>query len=398
MRPSDRSSYRFAILGAGLAGLSLARAFARCGMRDRIVIVDAKAAFRDDRTWSFWDTDASADARLAFGRWHAWQLVVGRDAHVQHSASAPYVAVRSADFYASARAEIEAAGFEIALGERVTDVAESDRGCVVDTSQRRIRADVVFDARGLTAAMVEASAVVQRFVGRRIVTAGDAFDPAVATLMDVQVDTDDGFHFYYVLPLSSREALVENTYFARVPIQVARLDAELDAYVARRFGRTVAGSGYREVGAIPMSAARTAIERTRRVVPIGLRGGCARPGSGYTFHRVAMQTAAIAAAFAADAAIVPGASFALTPPTCDAWLIAAARHAPSLLPGAFARLFARTDGDRVARFMMDRAGALESFPVLAASALGAARTLIAQTGGRASSVPPFCARARVGSP
>lgn len=369
-------SYRFVILGAGLAGLSLARAFARRGMRDRIIVLDAKPVFRDDRTWSFWDTDANSDARLAWGRWNAWQLLDERQTYVQHSTHAPYVALRSADFYASAAAEIEAAGIELALGERVAHVSETTRGCVVTTSRRSIRADVVFDARGLTGGMVESAPVIQRFVGRRIESAHDVFEPGVATLMDVQTDTDDGFHFYYVLPFSAREALVENTYFARVPIPTQRLDVELDAYVSRRFGLTPARTGYREVGAIPMNPALTLRARTRRVVPIGLRGGCARPGSGYTFHRVARQTEAIAAAFASEDRTTSERSFALTPPACDAWLIAAARHAPMLLPGAFAKLFGMTEGDRVARFMMDRAGPIETFPVLAASALGAAQVLV----------------------
>lgn len=398
MRASSPSSYRLAILGAGLAGLSLARAFARRGLRDDVVIVDAKPRFRDDRTWSFWDTDANPDVHLARARWNAWQLVDARGAYQQHSKSAPYVALRSADFYASARAEIEAAGFEIALGERVAKVSESSHGCVVETSRRELRADFVFDARGLTAEMVGASHVVQRFAGRRIVTRHDAFEPNVATLMDVQRDTSDGFHFYYILPFTAREALVENTYFARAPIAAARIDAELDAYVARRFGAEIGAATYREIGAIPMNAARTSVARTRRIVPIGLRGGCARPGSGYTFHRVAIQTAAIADAFASDDAEAVQKDFALTPPACDAWLIAAARHAPSLLPGAFARLFATTDGERVARFMMDRAGPLESFPVLAASALGAAQTLLPRIGpsvsvaGRSSALSPVRSR------
>ena len=397
MRASSRSSYRFVILGAGLAGLSLARAFARCGIGGDVVILDAKPGFRDDRTWSFWDTDGNPDSHDALGRWNAWQLIDAHGAYRQQSVNAPYVALRSIDFYKHACVEIEAAGFEIALGERVVDVSESDLGCVVTTSQRRVRGDYVFDARGLTTTMVEGAHVVQRFVGRRIVTPYDAFEPDVATLMDVQSDTVDGFHFFYILPFSAREALVENTYFARAPIPTARLDAELDAYVSRQFGRTTEETSYREIGAIPMNAARATIARTRRVVPIGLRGGCARPGSGYTFHRVATQTATIAAAFASSDAESIQNDFALTGPTCDAWLIAAARHVPSLLPGAFARLFATTEGERVARFMMDRAGALESFPVLAASALGAAQTLLPRSRASASVARRSSARAPVGS-
>jgi len=124
-----------------------------------------------------------------------------------------------------------------------------------------------------------------------------------------------------------------------------------------------------------MSASLVLPQPTERVVPIGLRGGCARPGSGYTFHRVREQTARIAEAFGRGTGPLPR-TFVRATPACDAWLVAAARLAPALLPRAFRRLFASVDGERVARFMMDRAGRLESLPVLLASAIGAAEAIV----------------------
>jgi len=62
---------------------------------------------------------------------------------------------------------------------------------------------------------------------------------------------------------------------------------------------------------------------------------------------------------------------ALAPDRITARQIEAARRAPKLLPRAFRRLFATIEGDRLAQFMMDRTGPLETLPVLAASVLGA---------------------------
>ena len=366
-----RPSYRFAIVGAGLAGLSLARAFARRGVTDPIVILDAKPAFLDDRTWSFWDVDAGDDTHLASGSWNRWELRDDSGAYMQQSAGAPYVSIKSRDFYAAAQTHISDSGYDLLLGRAVTSIVESAGSCVISTRDRTIVADYVFDARGLSGEMLGRSAVVQRFAGRRVVVDFDAFDATTATLMDVQRDTDDGFHFFYVLPFGPREALIENTYFARRPLSRARLDYELDAYITRRIGTAQPASGYREVGSIPMSSGLTLPKRTARVIPIGLRGGCARPGSGYTFHRVQAQTACIADAFASTANVPSTQSFGSVAPACDAFLIEAARRAPKLLPRAFRRLFATIEGDRLANFMMDRAGPLETLPVLVASVLGA---------------------------
>jgi len=180
-----RSSYRFAIVGAGLAGLSLARAFARGGTSGPIAIVDAKRAFVDDRTWSFWDVDGCDDVRLASGAWHRWELVDDSGSYVQQSSRSPYVAIKSRDFYADALAAVGEAGYDVLLGEPVTAIVEARDSCTIALQTRSIVADYVFDARGLTAAMAGASAVRQCFVGQRIEVAGDAFDPATATLMDV---------------------------------------------------------------------------------------------------------------------------------------------------------------------------------------------------------------------
>jgi len=376
-------AYRFAIVGAGLAGLSLARAFARFGVAGRVAIIDAKTRFADDRTWSFWDIDASADARLAAGSWQRWQLQDESGTYAQRSSSIPYIAIKSRTFYDSALADIQAANYDVFLGERITEIDEAPQGCMIRTRSRTIHAEFVFDARGLTASMVDAADVVQRFAGYRIVAAGDTFDASVATLMDVQADTDDGFHFFYVLPFGPGEALIENTYFARRPIGRARLENELDRYIARRFGVTQRTVVYRETGALPMSARLTLPPPTHRVLPIGLRGGCARPGTGYTFHRVQNQVERIARLFAHPDATLDGSDFSQRAPWCDAVLLAAARHTPDLLHGAFRQLFATIEGDALARFMMDRTGPIETFPVLLASAIGAGK----RGWGRASALP-----------
>lgn len=350
----------------------------------QVAIIDTKTGFSDDRTWSFWDVDGSSDAGLAAGSWLRWQLSDESGTYAQQSATIPYVSIKSRSFYDAALAEIRAARYDLFLGEPVSSIDEQMRHCTIHTRSRTIRADYVFDARGLTAAMLDGVDVIQRFAGYRIETERDAFDAGVATLMDVQSDTSDGFHFVYLLPFGAREALVENTYFARRPIGRARLELELDRYIARRFGAARPTIRYREAGALPMSSRLSLPRPTARVLPIGLRGGCARPGSGYTFHRVQSQAARIARAFAAPQASIEGVDFTARAPWYDAVLLAAARAVPDLLPHAFRRLFATTEGDMLARFMMDRAGPAQTFPLLLASALGAGQRFWK----RAPALPP----------
>ena len=46
--------YDIAIIGAGCAGLSLAHQISKTNQNKKIIILDSKTEFQNDRTWSFW--------------------------------------------------------------------------------------------------------------------------------------------------------------------------------------------------------------------------------------------------------------------------------------------------------------------------------------------------------
>lgn len=139
--------YRFAIVGAGLAGLSLARALVRRGVDGPIAILDAKPSIADDRMWSFWDVDGSGDARLASGTWQRWELRDRSGSYTQESAQFPYVSLRSSSFYASVLDELRSRNVDLLLGDAVTAVDESPDSCIVRTrGGRNFAAAYAFDA------------------------------------------------------------------------------------------------------------------------------------------------------------------------------------------------------------------------------------------------------------
>lgn len=361
-------TYRIVILGAGLSGLSLARALARREVSGPILIVDRKPAMADDRTWCYWETPGCDFSDLAIMRWDRWNYRDVSGVYEQRSERHRYTCIRGIDFYRRSLDDIRDAAIDVAFDEHVLNVREEARECAIVTRKRTLRAERVFDARGIAPGMHDRHAIVQRFAGYRVQTATPAFDPRSATLMDVQPDTEDGFHFFYVLPFGEREALIENTYFALRPIGAARLRRELDDY-ARRFERHAPVVAHVETGAIPMSAGRDLPQETRRYTPIGLRGGCARPGSGYTFHRVQEQVARIAESLARGER--PVRTFAAKAPVCDRIFLDILRRRPDLAPRIFRRLFASTNGGSLARFMMDAPSLLDSTLVVGASGAGA---------------------------
>jgi lycopene beta-cyclase len=122
----------------------------------------------------------------------------------------------------------------------------------------------------------------QHFAGRFIETQEPAFDPGAVTLMDFDVP-EPGPHFAYVLPFDERHALVEDTWMTAEPHPPAVYERCLDVYIRERLGlaeHRVLGT---EAGVIPMTTEDVTPHHSVRVIPIGLRGGLARPSTGYAF-------------------------------------------------------------------------------------------------------------------
>ena len=294
--------YRYIILGAGAAGLSLCHALLERGVRDPILILDRKAAFADDRTWCFWNVSPTLFTHLASHCWHEWDIFDGAGAEaVQKSPGVGYACLRSRDFYAHVLELVRRCGnVTLALGLPVEGCRSEDGGAVVEAGGARYEADYVFDSR--LPAPPDGGMLTQRFFGQFVRTQAPCFDTTHCTLMDFRVSQASGLHFLYTLPFSPTEALVEDTYIQ--PSEALRLTpeqhrAEISAYLARRRGLSEFAVTREEAGAIPMTT-RPFPKRDGRVFFIGTAGGCTKPSSGYTFLRIQEQCRQIADAAAGE--------------------------------------------------------------------------------------------------
>ena len=71
----------------------------------------------------------------------------------------------------------------------------------------------------------------QHFVGWHVKVPDAAFDPEVVTLMDFKTRTDDQIQFFYVLPFSETEALVEATFISRSALPADVYETEIRSYL-----------------------------------------------------------------------------------------------------------------------------------------------------------------------
>ena len=344
--------YRYVILGAGAAGLSLCHAMLTRGLTDPILILDSKAAFTDDRTWCFWNNGANPFRDLASHCWHRWDVfgVDGRLAS-QCSPTVGYACLRGQDFYAHVSDVIRRhPNVTLALGEATEGCTPHAHGVTITTGSRTVEAEYVFDSRPRPVPP-GGIAFTQRFFGQFVRAEEPIFDPSRCTMMDFRASQECGLHFTYVLPFSPTTALVENTYIQPSEEKALTPDQHRAEIAESLFGRPFCVQR-EEAGAIPMTTQRFP-KRNGRVFFIGTAGGCTKPSSGYTFSRIQTQSALIA-----DAALSgklddfreksnPRFEF------FDTVFLQAMRDRPQAVPSYFHQLFSRVPPDTLTAFLSE---------------------------------------------
>jgi lycopene beta-cyclase len=347
---------RIAILGGGLAGLSLAVALRDHGVRARVRILEPRTAYTNDRTWCFWDVLEHPFEACVEQRWPAWRITTSGASVVARSQQHHYCRLPAAAFYESACARIDAEpALDREMGVRVSAIRPEGAGLRIDTDHGCRYADLVFDARPPAPGAMDTTGhpfLWQDFVGWRVRAVRDAFDPTIVDLMDFRAGAEPGMiRFHYVLPLSRREALVEATAFS--PVEHGR-PSRHEPWLQRELDRRLGPGGWSvqatEHGRIPMTTATMPPTPHPNIIPIGTRAGAPRPSSGYAFLPIQRHARALAVQLAqGKRPTAPVRSNAVR--WLDQIFLARLAAAPSDAPALFHALFAGVPGDRLVRFL-----------------------------------------------
>jgi lycopene beta-cyclase len=370
-----------AILGAGCAGLSLAARLAKGDGDLRVVVIDPRTKFADDRSWSFWNHDHHALRDVVAHEWSGWTFSDTRGRQVTHRVEGmSYQYIRGADFYQWALAAIATdPRVDLRLGLGAHDLGEvilsdgtagvevqTDRGPlrarrVVDTRPRRTRALLyqcfsgVEIEHGGTLASPESSAGLG--AGAEAGAGADAAaetTPDAVGLMTRMRSGADGLAFVYVLPLSPTRALVEWTRFSPVPVAQSVVAAERDAELMA-MGLSEATVVREEGGILPMGRVDAPQPAIAGVVLAGITGGALRDASGYAFLRIQLWAAACADSLARGEAPAPHPVEPWVRRQMDRIFLQAVRAHPERTAEYFMAMATGAAPKRLLRFLTDRA-------------------------------------------
>ncbi|NDP62823.1 lycopene cyclase family protein [Polaromonas sp.] len=385
-------AFDIVIVGGGLSGLALAAELAQAEFSKlRVLVLEQRKSYVRDRTWSYWKTPNNVAHRyshLERHQWSQWCVRQGVRIHQQASPTvtkdgkdakgACYCTLDADAFYSAAQCAIsQSAHVELRLGTSVRQITGGDTPSVETSEGEVIHAAWVFDAR--PPAQTTANSLVQQFVGYEIKTGSDVFDPTTVELMHFQPSTA-GLHFFYVLPYSPRNALIETTWISPASFK-PNFGAELQQFTASFFGSAAYEVVYEEKGALNLSLRATTPNNALHVAPLGRGAGTLRASTGYAFLETLAHAAQIAASLKSHASMeklnhwVP---VAFKRRALDEWMdtvfLQVLERDWSKSSWYFMQLFERLDADTMVAFLSGRAswrqrllvaGALPTLPFAA---------------------------------
>lgn len=351
-----------AILGAGLAGLSLAVRLCKLPRPPSILLIDPRLDYLRDRTWCHWAAAPHPFLDCISHRWPRWTVRNGNQSITRESAEFPYVRIPADALYTQAR-ELLALAPEVewALGQTAEHLRETDAGVEIDLSGgTRVTTGKIYDSRPLESAAT--GGWRQIFRGLELRSSQTQLSTDEVTLMDFQSAGRAGIRFFYALPLSANTILVEDTRLCPPRGTVEFSDEAIIDYASEHFGGGPWEVIHREEGVIPMRVMKTPAQVGSNI-SIGTRGGAVRASSGYAFSRIQEQSARLAGAYPNGSANIFAGS---TVDRLDEIFLRVLDRDPGQLPELMMQLFQKTPTPSLVRFMESRASWKDNLTVVRA--------------------------------
>ena len=356
-----------AILGGGCAGLSLAVRLAGSGLR--VTVIEPRSGYEDDRVWSFFRTRPDPFAACVRASWSKWHVSGAGETARRGSNRLRYESVSSGAFYQLALQICDAASnVDLRLG---TSVLADPRPLAMDgpwhveTNSGQLTSRYVIDTRptGRT------SGYGQSFLGQEIRVGFDAFDADDVPMMCFAAPRPDRVDFVYILPFARDEALVEVTTFGPEIPDISDHRHWLNSEIAQ-LARGQSYDVLREERAfIPMVLPRPGPPiAPARFAHAGLRGGAARPSTGYAYQRIQQMADLCAAQILRGADGIDLRIDSRVTRFMDGVFLRVLQRRPDRGPALFSALFRNAPADRLERFLsgstapIDRVSVMASLP------------------------------------
>lgn len=277
--------YYYVIVGGGLAGLQLAlRIQSDIFFKGKkIAIIEPSEKTNNDRTWCFWEEGAGKWDHLITKQWNKTKFITSELDQELDLAPYSYKMLKSLDFYQYAKDMLDNSGDFFFIKDKVSKIDQVTRTAIGEKAN--YTATHFFDSRPPAdfKDIGNSSMIYQHFKGLYIQTENEHFDPESFTMMDYRVKHNKSTCFTYVLPVSSKEALVEFTFFTPFLTDKSVYDEKIKDYITSVLKIEDYKLTESETGIIPMTDYPFHKANTPYLTKIGTAGGWVKASSGYSF-------------------------------------------------------------------------------------------------------------------
>jgi lycopene beta-cyclase len=359
-------AYDFVIAGGGLAGLSLACHLVRSPLCGASILVIDRAPPGSDRLWSYWTDRATLFDPIVQQAWSQIHIANRAYARTLDLPGCRFELVRGADLQRFARHELSLHANVTFWHGAVEGIHAGARGARVAANGQTVAAGWVFDSTHWPHAWARPGQQLgMHFQGWTIQTQRPAFGPDAVTFLDTRTPQQHALRFFYVLPYSDRQALVEYVVYARERPRREEALAALHSYLPAAWGVSDYDVVGEEAGWLPMLAARAPRRLGPHHLAIGARAGLIKPTTGFAFRRIQADSAAIVRSL-----LRTGKPWSLPPVSerhrlYDALLLDVLERRGQAIEAIFAALFARNRLDRVLRFLDETSTPAEDLELIA---------------------------------
>ncbi|MCG8416845.1 MAG: lycopene beta-cyclase CrtY [Proteobacteria bacterium] len=276
--------FDYILVGGGLQNSLIAMALLVRRPEVRLALVERRGVLGGNHIWCFHSDDVSERAGtfvdpLIAHRWPGYEI---RFPGLGRVLDTPYAAVTCERLHRVVTERLsERPGCSLFLHCEVKDLAGRE---VFLADGRQLRGRAVIDARGPRASYPAGTTGYQKFLGCEFILAA-GHELARPVIMDATVEQgEDGYRFFYVLPLARDRVLIEETHFSDTPsLANDQLRHNVTGY-AEQMGLRVSGIAREETGILPMPwQGQVELPAPDGPMVAGYRGGWFHPATGYSF-------------------------------------------------------------------------------------------------------------------
>ncbi|MDA7686079.1 lycopene cyclase family protein [Candidatus Pelagibacter sp.] len=266
--------FDYIIIGGGCAGLSLAYELEihEKFKNKTLAIIEPRNDYIRDKTWSFWKVAAHNFEDCVKHSWSNFSVNIPNQTKYIKCDNFPYQSIDSGLFY-----------------QKIINTLKKNTNIHFLKNINEISNENSFVFNSVSDVSDSKNDLWQHFSGIEIETNKDVFDDQIFNLMDFDCEQKDSVHFFYTLPFSKKNALIETTWISDLNHPSNQdYSIQLEDYIKNNLKIKNYEIKFKETGAIPLFHPQN-IKKINQM-EIGTAGGMTRLSTGYTFMNIQNQS------------------------------------------------------------------------------------------------------------